>query len=368
MAAKRKVSYQWRLREVMAAAGLFNASDLEPLLAERGITLSSVQVWRLVTGTPERLSLPVLAALCDIFDVTPAELIATRAENIPARRRAASSGGDEAGVTELNAAPGPRPATAPPVSGGPKKRTCARCGHHGYPAASFPEGHLCHRCLNTALAVVGTCPGCGTANRVLPGLRDGARICRDCAGITRHFSCLRCDTEAGMAGRRHGSSRLCGPCAVTWTAEQLLDDGTGTISAPLKPLAGALAATTSPAGTLEWLGQPHIRDLLTRLATRQLPLTHQALDAWPRPRATGYLRDLLISCGVLPAADKQLLDYQAWLDRRLASLASHPTYGCCASSGSGTSSPPCAPGPPPGRCAPRPASTPGPGSPRLRPS
>ena len=45
MAAKRQVSYQWRLREVMAAAGLFNASDLEPLLADRGITLSSVQVW-----------------------------------------------------------------------------------------------------------------------------------------------------------------------------------------------------------------------------------------------------------------------------------------------------------------------------------
>ena len=93
MAAKRQVSYQWRLREVMAAAGLFNASDLEPLLAERGITLSSVQVWRLVTQTPERLSLPVLAALCDIFGVTPAQLIATRAENVPARRRAASGGG-----------------------------------------------------------------------------------------------------------------------------------------------------------------------------------------------------------------------------------------------------------------------------------
>ena len=28
MAAMRQVSYQWRLREVMAAAGLFNASDL----------------------------------------------------------------------------------------------------------------------------------------------------------------------------------------------------------------------------------------------------------------------------------------------------------------------------------------------------
>ena len=108
MAAKRQVSYQWRLREVMAGAGLFNASDLEPLLAERGITLSSVQVWRLVTQIPERLSLPVLAALCDIFDITPAELIATRAESIPARRRAASGGKGE-GVTDLNAL---RPARA----------------------------------------------------------------------------------------------------------------------------------------------------------------------------------------------------------------------------------------------------------------
>jgi Cro/C1-type HTH DNA-binding domain len=79
------------------------------VVAERCITLSSAQVWRLVTQTPERLSLPVLAALCDIFDVTPAQLIATRAENVPARRRAASSGSGNYGVTDLN---GLRPARA----------------------------------------------------------------------------------------------------------------------------------------------------------------------------------------------------------------------------------------------------------------
>jgi hypothetical protein len=45
---RRQVGYNWQLRELMAARGLFNATDLEPLLAERGITLSSVQVWRLV--------------------------------------------------------------------------------------------------------------------------------------------------------------------------------------------------------------------------------------------------------------------------------------------------------------------------------
>lgn len=92
MTVKRQVAYQWRLREVMATHGLFNASDLEPLLDQRGIRLSSVQVWRLVTQTPERLSLPVLAALCDIFDVTPAQLIATRAEDVAPIRKVTGAG------------------------------------------------------------------------------------------------------------------------------------------------------------------------------------------------------------------------------------------------------------------------------------
>jgi hypothetical protein len=50
----------------------------------------------------------------------------------------------------------------------------------------------------------------------------------------------------------------------------------------------------------------------------------RALDGWPRPRAVFYLRDLLVSCGVLPAVDKQLREFQMWLDRRLEALAAHP--------------------------------------------
>src|SRR5260370_9928921 len=96
MTARRKASYQWRLRKVMADRGMFTTTELVPHLAERGITLSASQVHRLVTGTPERLSLPVLAALCDILDVPPADLIATTAENAappkaPARRRPAAA-------------------------------------------------------------------------------------------------------------------------------------------------------------------------------------------------------------------------------------------------------------------------------------
>jgi DNA-binding Xre family transcriptional regulator len=83
---RRRVDYRWRLREQMASAGMFSTSDLVAPLRERGIDLSASQVHRLVTGVPERLSLPVLAALCDILTCTPSDLIATRAEDAVVRR------------------------------------------------------------------------------------------------------------------------------------------------------------------------------------------------------------------------------------------------------------------------------------------
>lgn len=72
---RRRVEYQWRLREVMADHGLWKTTQLSPLLAQRGVSLSAAQTYRLVTGKPERLSLQVLAALCDIFNCTPDDLI-----------------------------------------------------------------------------------------------------------------------------------------------------------------------------------------------------------------------------------------------------------------------------------------------------
>jgi DNA-binding Xre family transcriptional regulator len=87
--ARRTVHYSWRLREVMAAHGIWKTTELKPLLAERGVELSAAQVYRLATGTPERLSLATLAALCDIFDCTPADLIETAgATGAPATKAA----------------------------------------------------------------------------------------------------------------------------------------------------------------------------------------------------------------------------------------------------------------------------------------
>lgn len=86
---KRKVSYQWRLREVMAEHQMYATTELVPLLAERGVVLSASQVHRLVTSTPERLSLTTLAALCDIFAVEPGDLVSTDATSVGVRQATA---------------------------------------------------------------------------------------------------------------------------------------------------------------------------------------------------------------------------------------------------------------------------------------
>lgn len=51
-----------------------------PAAGQAGVSLSREQVYRLVVGTPERLSLPTLAALCDILSCSLADLIEVVAE------------------------------------------------------------------------------------------------------------------------------------------------------------------------------------------------------------------------------------------------------------------------------------------------
>jgi DNA-binding Xre family transcriptional regulator len=84
----KKMGVQWHLRLRMAEKGYFQTSDLVPLLAERGITLSREQVFRLVTQPPQRLSMDTLAALCDILDCQPNDLIEIQVVNEQIRKTA----------------------------------------------------------------------------------------------------------------------------------------------------------------------------------------------------------------------------------------------------------------------------------------
>ncbi|MDG4756210.1 helix-turn-helix transcriptional regulator [Micromonospora sp. WMMD718] len=88
----KKMGYRWHLRQLMAARDMFATTDLVPLLAERGVTLSREQVFRLVTQPPQRLSMDTLVALCDILGCTPNDLIEPQVANQTVRKAAAGGG------------------------------------------------------------------------------------------------------------------------------------------------------------------------------------------------------------------------------------------------------------------------------------
>jgi DNA-binding Xre family transcriptional regulator len=88
----KKMGYRWHLRQLMAGKDMFATTDLVPLLAERGVTLSREQVFRLVTQPPQRLSMDTLVALCDILGCTPNDLIEPQVVNQTVRKAAAGGG------------------------------------------------------------------------------------------------------------------------------------------------------------------------------------------------------------------------------------------------------------------------------------
>lgn len=97
----RKMGYRWHLRQVMASNGMFATSDLVGPLAERGVQLSREQVFRLVTGTPERLNLHVFAALCDMLGCEPGQLVEPFVEQAGTRKRARAGGREAPDVKTL---------------------------------------------------------------------------------------------------------------------------------------------------------------------------------------------------------------------------------------------------------------------------
>lgn len=77
-----RTSMRWHLRQVMATRGMFQTTDLIEPLRERGIELSRQMIHRVVTKTPQRINTDLLAALCDILDCTPNDLLELHIEQV----------------------------------------------------------------------------------------------------------------------------------------------------------------------------------------------------------------------------------------------------------------------------------------------
>lgn len=94
----RRISMRWHLRQVMAARGMFQTSELVPLLADRGVHLTRQYVHKLVTTPPQRVNIDLLAALCDILDCDPNDLLEPVVEQAEQARTGTSN--DDARASE----------------------------------------------------------------------------------------------------------------------------------------------------------------------------------------------------------------------------------------------------------------------------
>ena len=94
----RRIVMGWNLRQMMATRAIYQTSELVPLLAERGVHLSREHVYRLVTKTPQRLNIDILAALCDILDCEPNDLFEPYVEMRAAKTADAPKRPEDLGV------------------------------------------------------------------------------------------------------------------------------------------------------------------------------------------------------------------------------------------------------------------------------
>jgi hypothetical protein len=106
-------------------------------------------------------------------------------------------------------------------------------------------------------------------------------------------------------------------CALAERARHL----TGGPDGPLPAIYQAIIAAPQPYSAHNWLRSAAAATILGDLAAGTLPLTHQALDAHPRPRAANFLRHLLVAHGVLPPRDDALVRLEAWVTARLGEFA-----------------------------------------------
>ncbi|GEC74756.1 helix-turn-helix domain-containing protein [Microbacterium maritypicum] len=98
---KREITYEWRIRELMAKHRMKSSTDLVQPLKERGITFSASQVYRLVAAeNPERIAFKVLFALCDIFSCSVEDLAPWAAADARTTRRKLAANGNS-GLADL---------------------------------------------------------------------------------------------------------------------------------------------------------------------------------------------------------------------------------------------------------------------------
>lgn len=192
--------------------------------------------------------------------------------------------------------------------------TCDRCGREaGKPRARWPEGRICGTCFYAAVRTYGYCGDCGF-ERMLPGRRGDHHICVDCAGITADFHCSSCGIEA-----EHYRRGICARCALRDDLTAILLDNPSDPAA-MQSLVDIFCGVDRPESIHTWKRSESVHDLLRRLASGEIAMTHEGLDAVGDDRRTAHLRSVLEHHRLLPPRDRYLALFEDWVETKMATI------------------------------------------------
>ena len=177
---------------------------------------------------------------------------------------------------------------------------CAHCGADRPAAARWPEGPVCDPCYTAALRRRGTCAACQAERRLVAPPGPDAITCADCAGLPTTHAC----TDCGLEDKLYEKGR-CAPCALHRRTRNLLRGGGEQIPLALAPVYQAITTTDAPRTALNWLRNGAGAALLAQMAAGTMDISHEALDAHPRPPAAAFLRAVLVANRCYPPAMKK---------------------------------------------------------------
>jgi hypothetical protein len=194
--------------------------------------------------------------------------------------------------------------------------TCSRCRRDRPPSVRWPEGPLCDTCYTSALRRRDRCDGCRNLRRLVWPPGPDANTCADCACLPPSHTCADCGIEDKLYERDR-----CSACSLRRRTTVLLRGDSDEIPAQFAGVYTAIVSTTTPRSALNWLRKGAGAALLAEVAAGRLALTHEALDAHPRPQAADYLRHVLVANGALPPRDEGVARTQRWATDLIATLA-----------------------------------------------
>ncbi|ELP45380.1 hypothetical protein D522_17083 [Mycobacterium avium subsp. paratuberculosis S5] len=99
-----------------------------------------------------------------------------------------------------------------------------------------------------------------------------------------------------------------------------LDDGT--VVPQLQPLADALSAA-NPESVQTWLQASSSARLLAQLVAERRAISHELLDELDQDNATRYIRQLLVTTGILTSRQEEFAQLQIWASRKIQHLPPH---------------------------------------------